>query len=211
MMRFDMRAPETGAPAADLYKAAIEMASWAETRGGLATVICEHHSADDGYLPAPLTLASAMAARTTTMMINVAVVLLPLHDPVPLAEEMCVLDIISGGRVSYVAAVGYRPVEYEMFGIDYHRRGKIADEKLSILLKAKTGEPFEHDGRRIHVTPPPLTPGGPDGGLGRGQRRRGPSCRPQRHRLLRPGRRRGRARPPTRRPRGPRATSRACA
>ena len=95
------------------------------------------------------------------MMINVAVVLLPLHDPVQLAEEMSVLDIISGGRVTYVAAIGYRPVEYEMFGVDYHRRGKIADEKLSILLKAKTGEPFDHDGRRIHVTPPPLTPGGP--------------------------------------------------
>jgi alkanesulfonate monooxygenase SsuD/methylene tetrahydromethanopterin reductase-like flavin-dependent oxidoreductase (luciferase family) len=161
MMRFDMRAPATGAPAGELYKAAIEMAAWAETRGGLATVICEHHSAEDGYLPAPLTLASAMASRTTSMMINVAVVLLPLHDPVQLAEEMCVLDIISGGRVSYVAAVGYRPVEYEMYGVDYHRRGKIADEKLSILLKAKTGEPFEHDGRRIHVTPPPVTPGGP--------------------------------------------------
>ena len=161
MMRFDMRAPDTGAPAAELYQAAIEMAAWGETRGGIVTVICEHHSAEDGYLPAPLTLASAMAARTTTMMINVAVVLLPLHDPVQLAEEMAVLDIISGGRVTYVAAVGYRPVEYEMFGVDYHRRGKIADEKLSILLKAKTGEPFEHDGRRIHVTPPPLTPGGP--------------------------------------------------
>ena len=50
MMRFDMRAPETGAPAADLYKAAIEMAAWGETRGGIVTVICEHHSAEDGYL-----------------------------------------------------------------------------------------------------------------------------------------------------------------
>jgi len=88
-------------------------------------------------------------------------VLLPLHDPVQLAEEMSVLDIISGGRVSYVAAVGYRPAEYEMYGVDFHRRGRIADEKLEILLKAKTGEPFDHDGRHIHVTPPPLTPGGP--------------------------------------------------
>jgi hypothetical protein len=47
MMRFDMRAPATGAPSGELYKAAIEMAAWAETRGGLATVICEHHSAKD--------------------------------------------------------------------------------------------------------------------------------------------------------------------
>lgn len=160
-MRFDMRAPATGAPATDLYRAAVEMASWAETRGALAAVICEHHSSDDGYLPSPLVLASAMAARTQQLAISVAVVILPLYDPVRLAEEMCVLDLVSGGRVSYVAAIGYRPVEYEMYGVDFHRRGAIAEEKLGVLLQAKTGEPFVHDGRRIHVTPPPLTPGGP--------------------------------------------------
>ena len=86
---------------------------------------------------------------------------MPLYDPVRLAEEMTVLDNLSRGRVSYVAAIGYRPVEYEMYGVDFHRRGRIGEEKLELLLRAKTGEPFEHDGRRIHVTPPPLTPGGP--------------------------------------------------
>ena len=161
MMRFDMRAPATGAPAPELYKAAIEMAAWGEGRGAVVAVLCEHHAADDGYLPAPLTLASAMAARTTTLAINVAVILLPLHDPVQLAEQMVVIDLISGGRVSYVAAIGYRPEEYAMYGVDFHRRGKIADAKLAALLQAKTGEPFDYDGRAVHVTPPPLTPGGP--------------------------------------------------
>lgn len=86
---------------------------------------------------------------------------LPLHDPVRLAEEMIVLDIISNGRVNYVAGVGYRPEEYELYGVDFHQRGRIAEETLPVLLRAKTGEPFEHDGRRIHVTPAPVTPGGP--------------------------------------------------
>ena len=161
MMRFDMRAPTTGAPATELYAAALEMAAWGESHGCISAVLCEHHASEDGYLPTPLMLASAMAARTTTLPIMVAVVILPLYDPVRLAEEMVVLDTISGGRVSYVAAIGYRPAEYEMFGVDFHRRGKIAEEKLEILLKAKTGEPFEHEGRSIHVTPPPVTPGGP--------------------------------------------------
>jgi len=160
-MRFDMRAPSTGAPATELYRAALDMAAWAESRGCLSAVVCEHHTSDDGYLPAPLLLASAMAARTTTLSIMVAVVILPLYDPVRLAEEMAVLDVMSDGRVSYVAGIGYRPVEYEMFGVDFHRRGQLADEKLEVLLRAKTGEPFEHDGRRIHVTPAPVTPGGP--------------------------------------------------
>src|SRR5262249_11854939 len=55
----------------------------------------------------------------------------------------------------------YLPHEYEMYGVDFHSRGKIAEERLALLLQAKSGEPFEHEGRRIHVTPAPLTPGGP--------------------------------------------------
>jgi alkanesulfonate monooxygenase SsuD/methylene tetrahydromethanopterin reductase-like flavin-dependent oxidoreductase (luciferase family) len=160
-MRFDLRAPATGAPAPELYAAALDMVAWAESRGCVSAMLCEHHSASDGYLPSPVVMANAFAARTTTLPIVVAVVLLPLYDPVRLAEEMAVVDIVSRGRVSYVAAIGYRPVEYEMYGVDYHRRGAIAEEKLGVLLRAKTGEPFVHDGRRIHVTPPPCTPGGP--------------------------------------------------
>ncbi|MCU0275214.1 MAG: LLM class flavin-dependent oxidoreductase [Acidimicrobiales bacterium] len=167
-LRFDLRAPSTGAPAADLYQAALEMGAWAESRGAVYAMFCEHHSASDGYLPSPTVMAGALAARTTNLPIMVAVVLLPLYDPIRLAEDMCVVDILSRGRVSYVAAIGYRPVEYEMMGVDYARRGAIADEKLELLLKAKTGEPFVHEGRRIHVTPPPFTPGGPSVAWGGG-------------------------------------------
>ena len=160
-MRFDMRAPATGAPARLLYRSALEMAAWAEGRGCLAAVVCEHHRAEDGYLPSPLILASALAARTTTLPIMIAVALLPLYDPIRLAEDLVVLDVLSEGRVSCIAGLGYRPEEFAMFGVDFHRRGRIADEKLTVLLQAKTGEPFEHDGRPIHVRPAPVTPGGP--------------------------------------------------
>jgi alkanesulfonate monooxygenase SsuD/methylene tetrahydromethanopterin reductase-like flavin-dependent oxidoreductase (luciferase family) len=160
-MRFDMRSPRTGAPTPDLYGAALDIAEWAETRGCVSTIICEHHTSSDGYLPTPMVLASAIAARTTTLPIMIAAALLPLYHPIRLAEEMVVLDNLSQGRVSYVAAIGYRPAEYEMYGADFHRRGRVGEEKLELLLKAKTGEPFEHDGRHIHVTPAPFTPGGP--------------------------------------------------
>ncbi len=161
LLRFDMRAPTFGASTAELYAAAFEMATWCESRGALMAVVCEHHTMEDGYLPSPLVLATAMAARTTTMPIMTAVVVLPLYDPIRLAEDMVVLDIISGGRVSYTMAVGYRPEEYEHHGVDFHRRGAIAESHLELLLRAKAGEPFEHEGRRIHVTPAPVTPGGP--------------------------------------------------
>jgi alkanesulfonate monooxygenase SsuD/methylene tetrahydromethanopterin reductase-like flavin-dependent oxidoreductase (luciferase family) len=164
-MRFDMRSPTygdgTGVPTADLYQAALEMVGWAESRGAVLAIVCEHHGMDDGYLPSPLVLATAMAARTSTLPIMVAVVVLPLYRPVRLAEEMVVLDIISRGRVSYVAAIGYRPEEYELHGVDFHRRGAIAEEHLGVLLAARTGEPFEHEGRALQVTPGPFTRGGP--------------------------------------------------
>ncbi|WP_419538677.1 LLM class flavin-dependent oxidoreductase [Mycobacterium colombiense] len=107
-LRFDMRAPHGGAPATDLYAAAIDMCEWAETRGAVLAVLSEHHGADDGHLPVPLTLASAIAARTRTLAILLAAVPIPLWDPVRLAEEISVLDLISRGRVSYAFGVGHR-------------------------------------------------------------------------------------------------------
>ncbi|MDQ1429627.1 MAG: hypothetical protein QOF40_229 [Actinomycetota bacterium] len=160
-MRFDMRAPETGASTTDLYRAAIEMAAWSETRGCIAAVISEHHSSEDGYLPSPMLLASAMASRTEQLFISIAAALLPFYDPIRLAEDMNVLDIISNGRVSYVFGIGYRPEEFEQYGLDMKQRGRIAEEKLALLIEARKGEPFVYDGRRIHITPPPVSPGGP--------------------------------------------------
>ena len=94
-MRFDMRAPEGAATTPGLYEAAVDMAEWAEDRGGVMTVISEHHASPDGYLPSPLLLASAMVARTTRMPIMVGAALMPFYDPIRLAEDMAVLDIMS--------------------------------------------------------------------------------------------------------------------
>jgi alkanesulfonate monooxygenase SsuD/methylene tetrahydromethanopterin reductase-like flavin-dependent oxidoreductase (luciferase family) len=160
-LRFDMRAPDVGAPTSQLYAAAIDMCAWAETRGAIAAVLSEHHGADDGHLPSPLVLASAIAARTQALAIILAAVVLPFWDPVRLAEEMSVLDIISNGRVSYAFGIGHRREEYEHFGIDMRQRGRLADEKLAMLLHLLKGEAVIRDGRRIHVTPPCATTGGP--------------------------------------------------
>lgn len=160
-LRFDMRSPSGGTATAELYAAALEMTSWAETHGAIAVFLSEHHGLRDGYLPSPLMLASAMAARTSSIHIMTAVVILPLYDPVRLAEDMIVLDIISRGRASAVCAVGYRSEEYAMFGQDFAGRGRAADDKLRVLLQAKTGEPFDLDGAQVCITPAPFTPGGP--------------------------------------------------
>lgn len=160
-LRFDMRAPAFAAPPTELYAAAIDMCEWAESRGALVAVLSEHHGADDGHLPSPLVLASAIAVRTERLPILLAAVVLPFWDPVRLAEDMSVLDILSHGRVSYAFGIGHRAEEYEHFGVDMRRRGELADEKLTMLLQLLKGQPVTWDGRRIHVTPGCSSPGGP--------------------------------------------------
>ena len=160
-MRFDMRAPDFGAPRADLYKAALEMAEWGESRGCVAIQVCEHHRSRDGYLPAPMIMASAIAARTKTTPVQVAALIVPLHDPVELAEQMAVLDIVSSGRVSYVVAIGYVPAEYAQFGREMKGRGKRLEESVRVMQRLWRGEEFEYEGRAVKVTPLPHSPGGP--------------------------------------------------
>jgi alkanesulfonate monooxygenase SsuD/methylene tetrahydromethanopterin reductase-like flavin-dependent oxidoreductase (luciferase family) len=159
-MRFDMRAPDFGAATTELYEAAVDMCAWAETRGCLAAVLCEHHGSADGYLPTPLILGSAIAARTKQLMMTL-IVILPFYDPVRLAEEIAVLDILSKGRAGYVFGLGYRVEEYQHFGLDIKARGRMADEKLGLLRRLLSGEVVQHQGRRIRVTPPPFSPQGP--------------------------------------------------
>ena len=162
LMRFDMRAPAIGsATAQDLYRAALDMAAWGEERGAIQIVVSEHHGSDDGYLPSPLVFASAIAARTKTIPIQVGALIVPLHDPLRLAEDMAVLDLLSDGRVSYVTAVGYVEREFAMFDRSLKGRGKRMDESLEAMRNAWTGEPFEYQGRTVRVTPKPATPGGP--------------------------------------------------
>jgi alkanesulfonate monooxygenase SsuD/methylene tetrahydromethanopterin reductase-like flavin-dependent oxidoreductase (luciferase family) len=162
MLRFDMRAPDDGpASITDLYDAAIEMAVWGEQHGAVAIAVSEHHASPDGYLPSPLILAAALAARTTTIPITVAALLVPLHDPVRLAEDMAVLDVLSHGRVTHIAGLGYRPEEYAMFGQSLGRRGRRMEACLRVLEQAWTGDEFEFEGRTVRVTPRPTTPGGP--------------------------------------------------
>lgn len=159
-LRFDMRAPSIGASPTELYAAASEMSAWAETRGCVAAVLCEHHCADDGYLPSPLLLGAAIAARTEQLMLNL-VILLPFYDVARLAEDMSVLDHISAGRATYVFGIGYRQEEYDHFGLSLSDRGRLADEKLGLLRRLLAGEEVVHAGRRMKVTPQPRTPEGP--------------------------------------------------
>jgi alkanesulfonate monooxygenase SsuD/methylene tetrahydromethanopterin reductase-like flavin-dependent oxidoreductase (luciferase family) len=159
-LRFDMRAPgRTPEQVAALYAAALEMAAWADERSCQAIAVSEHHASEDGYLPSPLTMAAAIAAVTSRTPIMVAAALLPLYDPVRLAEEMIVLDHLSRGRVIHILGIGYRPEEYALHRGDFHRRGTVADEKLAVLLQHLRAA--DAGTAPVRITPAPFTAGGP--------------------------------------------------
>lgn len=155
-LTYDMRAPDFGAPAEALYRAALEQVEWADGLGFDAVYVNEHHGSPDGYLPAPLVFAAALAARTSCIRIWVSALVLPLHNPIAAAEEVAVLDLLSGGRITLVVAGGYRRSEFEMFGADFDGRARASDEGMQILRQAWTGEPFAHRGTTVTVRPRPL-------------------------------------------------------
>jgi Luciferase-like monooxygenase len=155
-VKFDMRAPAFGTPARDLYAAALDMATFVDQIGVTRINAMEHHGSEDGYLPTPFLMGGGFAARTKQCRITLGAVILPLHDPVKIAEQISVLDLMSDGRLEVIFGVGYVPFEYQMFKVSMRDRARLLEEGIDIILRALRGERFEHDGREIYVRPLPL-------------------------------------------------------
>ena len=102
-----------------------------------------------------------MAAVTSDIRLTTSVIILPFHDPLRLAEDIAVLDIISGGRVDLMMAAGYVPSEFEMFDVSLKKRPSLVEEGIRTLRQAWTGEEFTYQGRQVRVTPTPIQENGP--------------------------------------------------
>src|SRR5947209_7702027 len=122
---FDLRSRPGGATHSELAASALEMCRWADALPGVESSVGfpEHHGSEDGYLPSPIVMASAVAGATRQMRITVILVV-PFYEPIRLAEDLAVLDLVSRGRVSVVAGAGYVPFEFGMFGVDPATRGR---------------------------------------------------------------------------------------
>ena len=161
-MRFDLRVPPIARTTfAAQHRAMLEMASWAERIGVEQIVLSEHHGDPAGYMSAPLTLAAAVLGRTEGVAVQISAALVPLHDPVRLAEQLATIDCLAPGRLSLVCGAGYRPVEFEMAGVPRAERGARLEACVGVLRAAFSGAPFDWQGREVRVTPPAATSGGP--------------------------------------------------
>ena len=139
------------------YQAFVDMAEYADQHGFAMITLEEHHGADNGWSPSPLVMAGLVFGRCANIGVSLSALLVPLHDPLRIAEDLAVLDLASGGRMTTIAGIGYRPEEYAAHGKDWAGRGALMDECIDTILKAWTGEPFEYRGTTVRVTPVPVT------------------------------------------------------
>jgi alkanesulfonate monooxygenase SsuD/methylene tetrahydromethanopterin reductase-like flavin-dependent oxidoreductase (luciferase family) len=122
------------------YARNLELIERAEQLGLDSVWLSEHHFFADGYLPQPLIVAAAVAARTRRMRIGTSLVIAPIRDAVHLAEQAAIVDILSGGRFELGLGSGYRKPEFDAFGIDMAARYALLEQRVAELRRLWAGE-----------------------------------------------------------------------
>ena len=164
---YDFRNPARWrVPWPQLYRETMDQAAYAEELGFASIWVSEHHFSEEGYLPSLSAVLGALAERTSRARLGTAVLLAPLHHPLRLAEDLAVIDQLSGGRLDVGLAPGYKPDEFAVLGVPKTQRGARTDETIEILQRAWRGEPFSYAGRHFRfddvvVGPPPVQRPGP--------------------------------------------------
>jgi alkanesulfonate monooxygenase SsuD/methylene tetrahydromethanopterin reductase-like flavin-dependent oxidoreductase (luciferase family) len=144
------------------YESFIDYVTQADRLGLRQLFMVEHHFTGQGQVSASMTVLAYLAARTRHIRLGTAVVVLPWHNPVLIAEQAATLDLLSGGRVDFGVGKGYRQAEFDGFCIPIDEATERFDEAMEIIRKAWTTEGrFSHRGKRwqyesIVVEPEPL-------------------------------------------------------
>ncbi len=150
--------PQWRKPWAEFYAELLDFMVWTESAGFGGIWVPEHHGAEDGYLPSPLTMLAAVAARTRTIKLGSAVALAPLYNPVRFAEDCAIIDILSNGRLEMAIAVGYRQRETDAIGVPFNTRGSRTDEFIEIVRRLWAGETVTHESRHFSIRDAKIMP-----------------------------------------------------
>src|SRR5262247_2802529 len=139
----------------------IAEAQLAEASGFDSCFFGEHHQDRDGFLPSPLIVATAVAAHTRRLRVGTSVILLPLHHPVRVAEDVITLDLVSKGRVIIGVGVGYQQADFRPFNVAMTDRAALFEEGVEILRRCWSGETFSFQGKHytlqdIQIRPRPV-------------------------------------------------------
>ena len=157
--------PDDTRSEAERYRDAIDQAVAAERLGFDSVWVSEHHFVDDGYMPSVLPVCAAIAAKTSLITIGTAVALAPFYEPLRLAEDAATVDLISGGRLILGLGQGWRPEEFDAFGVAPQSRGQILQDTVTTLRQAWTEGTVSGGGLlsypNVSVRPKPATGGIP--------------------------------------------------
>lgn len=148
--------PELDGDSRALYAHWLEQIDAAEDLGFDSFWATEHHFRHfGGMLPNPQMLLAAAAQRTKRMRVGSAVTILPMHDPIRIAEDFAMVDLLSDGRLNFGAGRGMHPLEYQVFGADFNNAQQRLPEALDVIVRAWTNEAFDWSGEHYHY--PKLT------------------------------------------------------
>jgi alkanesulfonate monooxygenase SsuD/methylene tetrahydromethanopterin reductase-like flavin-dependent oxidoreductase (luciferase family) len=135
----------------EVYDHQLRLIDLAEELGFDGVWLAEHHFRDYGVAPSIFNMLSNVAARTQRLRLGTGIVVLPLHNPIHVAEEAAQVDVLSGGRLEFGAGRGYQSVEFDGFGVDLAEARDRFNESLDVILGLWTQEDFQHKGRYYSV------------------------------------------------------------
>lgn len=142
------------------YDEMLDQVEYAEYLGFDTVWLAEHHGSSYGSMPSPQVMAAAVAQRTKYMRIGIAVSILPFDNPVRIAEDYAMVDILSNGRLDFGAGRGYQPREFGMLGLEKvqgESRG-LFEESLDIILGLWTEDRFTYKGKHFQIEDAELHP-----------------------------------------------------
>jgi alkanesulfonate monooxygenase SsuD/methylene tetrahydromethanopterin reductase-like flavin-dependent oxidoreductase (luciferase family) len=149
-------------PANQFVSEIIDQAVYAEEVGLHSVWIGEHHFSTLGVLSCPDLALAHVAARTQRIRLAPAVTVLPLHNPIRVAEQWATLDLLSGGRVDFAAGRGYDRREYRPLGVSFENNQSIFEEGMEVVRRLwSAGMPISHRGKsyafeNVMITPQPV-------------------------------------------------------
>jgi natural product biosynthesis luciferase-like monooxygenase protein len=154
--------PELDGDSPELYARWLEQIAAAEDLAFDSLWVTEHHFRYfGGMMPNPQLLLAAAAQRTRRMRLGSAVSILPMHNPIRIAEDFAMVDLLSSGRLNFGAGRGMHPLEYTVFHADWSSAQARLPEALDLIIRAWTGDAFEWSGEyyrypKLTVYPKPL-------------------------------------------------------
>jgi alkanesulfonate monooxygenase SsuD/methylene tetrahydromethanopterin reductase-like flavin-dependent oxidoreductase (luciferase family) len=141
-----------------MYGQYLDQIENAERIGFDSVWLTEHHFCEDGYTPSPLVVAAAIGGRTTRMRIGTNLMILPLHNPIRIAEDAASLSLLTGGRFDLGVGIGYREMEFKAFGRELKYRPSLMEEAVEIIRRAWAGDRINFKGKRFEVGDHKITP-----------------------------------------------------